>query len=77
VKRARGVAGTLRCGPLLARAGSRILNIVYTERQRFARPGDPDPNAALLEALQQRKVCPDCALCEHRHCMLLLTSTHC
>ena len=35
--------------------GSRILNIVFTERLRFARPGDPDPNAALLQALQDSK----------------------
>jgi len=36
-------------------SGSRILNIVFTERLRFARPGDPDPNAALLQALQDSK----------------------
>ncbi|KAK9834971.1 hypothetical protein WJX81_000562 [Elliptochloris bilobata] len=35
--------------------GSRILNIVFTERLRFASPGDADPNAALLKALQDSK----------------------
>lgn len=35
--------------------GSCILNIVFTERLRFARPGDADPSAALVKALQDGK----------------------